>query len=261
MTRRTAEDTRRRLIAIGLQLLHERGPAAVVGHIRLSSVLRRAGLTTGAAYRIWEDQTAYQRDLALEAIRYREKVSNEETVARVVPAMLDPDQPWQEAIRRGSEVNLRSYPEDVAFLTTLAIRASSYSDPVLLAAGLRRHDEALASYSEVYSAVLAWSGRRLRAGFTLHDLATALAAIAEGFGIQNAAGVPHERLSLDGTASGPGELDWSLLAVCAVAVSERMTEPDPDAPPFDPAALPDGWLDAARGAGAEAATLGASGPG
>ncbi|MCA0296811.1 MAG: hypothetical protein LCH96_16150 [Actinobacteria bacterium] len=247
MPRHSAEDTRRLLIAIGLQLLHERGPSAVVAHIRLSSVLRRAGLTTGAAYRIWEDQTAYQRDLALEAIRYREKVSNEATVAKVVPAMLDASQPWQEAIRRGSEVNLRSYPEDIAFLTSLAIRASSYSDPVLLEAGRRRHDEALASYSEVYSAVLAWSGRRLRAGFTLHDLAAALAAIAEGFGIQNAAGVPHERLALDATASGPGDVDWSLLAVCTVAVSEQLTEPDPEAPPFDPATLPAGWLDVAVG--------------
>lgn len=246
MSRGNAEDTRRRLIAIGLAMLHEHGPSAVVGHIRLSSVLRRAGLTTGAAYRIWEDQTAYHRDLALAAIRYRESVSNEETAAVVVPAMLDPSRPWQEAVRRGSEVNLRSYPKDMAFLTSLAIRASSYNDPVLVEAGRQRQEEALASYSEVYTAVMSWSGRRVRAGFTLHDLASALAAIAEGFGLQNAIGVPHERLTLDETASSPGDVDWSLLAVCAVAVAERMTEPDPDAPPFDPAGLPAGWLPGAQ---------------
>lgn len=245
MTRRSAEDTRRLLIAIGLQLLHERGPSAAVGHIRLSSVLRRAGLTTGAAYRIWEDQTAYQRELALEAVRYRDRISNERTVAAAIPAMLDPDGTWYDAIRCGSEPNLRSYPEDVAFLTTLAIRASSYSDPQLVAAGRQRHAEALASYGEVYDAVLRWSGRRMRAGFTLHDLASALAAVSEGFGLQNAAGVPHERLRLDPTGSGPGERDWSLLAVAAVAICERLTEPDPDAPPFDLATLPARWLAAA----------------
>jgi AcrR family transcriptional regulator len=242
MPRHSAEDTRRRLIAIGLQLLHERGPSAAVGHIRLSSVLRRAGLTTGAAYRIWEDQTAYQRDLALEAVRYRDRVSNERTVAAAIPAMLDPDGTWYDAIRYGSEPNLRSYPQDVAFLTTLAIRASSYSDPQLVDAGRQRHAEALASYGEVYDAVLRWSGRRIRAGFTLHDLASALAAVSEGFGLQNASGVPHERLRLDPAASGPGDRAWSLLAVATVAICEHMTEPDPNAPPFDTAMLPVRWL-------------------
>ena len=159
-----ADDTRRLLIAIGLRLLHERGPSAAVGHIRLSSVLRRAGLTTGAAYRIWDDQVAYQRDPALEAVRFRDHVSNEGTVAAVVPAILDPAGSWYEVIRRGSEVNLRSYPEDVRFLTSLAIRASSYNDPELIEAGRQRHTEALASYSELYDTVLRWSRRRMREG-------------------------------------------------------------------------------------------------
>ena len=242
MTRNRAEDTRALLIAIGLRLLHERGPSAAVGHIRLSSVLRRAGLTTGAAYRIWDDQVAYQRDLALEAVRYRDAVSNEGTVAAVIPEILDPSGTWQEAIRLGSEANLRSYPADVAFLTSLAIRASSYNDPGLIESGLQRHAEALASYSELYETVLRWSRRRLRPGFTLHDLAAAMAAISEGFGLQNAAGVPHERLTLDPRAGAPGDREWSLLAVCAVAVCEQLTEPDPTAPPFDPATLPARWL-------------------
>jgi AcrR family transcriptional regulator len=245
MTRNRAEDTRRLLIAIGLRLLHERGPSAAVGHIRLSSVLRRAGLTTGAAYRIWEDQTAYQRDLALEAVRFRDSGSNEGTVAAVIPALLDPAGTWYEAIRLGAEANLRSYPEDVAFLTSLAIRASSYNDPGLIEAGLQRHAEALTSYSELYDTVLRWSGRRLRPGFTLHDLAAAMAAISEGFGLQNAAGVPHERLRLNESADGPGDHEWSLLAVCAVAVCEQLTEPDPEAQPFDPATLPARWLQGA----------------
>lgn len=242
MPRHSAEDTRRLLITIGLQLLHERGPSAAVGHIRLSSVLRRAGLTTGAAYRIWDDQTAYQRDLALEAIRYRDRASTESTVAAAAPAMGDPDGYWYDAVRRGSEPNLRSYPQDMAFLTTLAIRASSYNDPELVEAGRQRHEEALAAYGEVYDVVLRWSGRRMRAGFSLHDLTSALAALSEGFGLQNAAGVPHERLRLDATASHPGDEDWSLLAVTAVALCEHLTEPDPDAPPFVASAIPSGWL-------------------
>lgn len=242
MVRNRAEETRRILLGIGLRMLHERGPSATVSHIRLSSVLRRAGLTTGAAYRIWDDQTAYQRDLALEALRYRDHLSNARTVAAVVPAILTDAASWQEVIRRGAEPNLRSYPEDVAFLTSLAIRASSYGDPELLEAGHERHREALASYGELYDAVLGWSGRRMRPGFRLLDLAAALAAASEGFGLQNAAGVPHERLQLDAVAGGAGDVQWSLLAVTAVALCEQMTEPEPEAGPFDPADLPARWL-------------------
>ena len=251
MPRNSAEHTRRRLIAIGLQLLHERGPSAAVGHIRLSSVLRRAGLTTGAAYRIWEDQTAFQRELALEAVRYRDRTSNETTVAAVIPTLLDPEGTSQEAIRCGAEANLRSFPEDVAFLTMLAIRSSSYNDPELIAAGRERHAQALASYSELYEVVLRWSGRRLRPGFSLADLAGALAAISEGFGLQEAAAVPYPRLQLDATADGPGDRQWSLMAVCSVAVCEQMTEPDPEAQPFDPATLPPAWLGAIPAGGGE----------
>ena len=82
----------------------------------------------------------------------------------------------------------------------------------------------------------------MRAGFALADLAAALAAVSEGFGLQNAAGVPHQRLQLDDVGDAPGSTDWSLLAVAAVALCEKMTEPDFQAPPFDPAGLPERWL-------------------
>lgn len=44
---------------------------AGVQHIRLQDVLRHAGLTTGAAYRLWADQSDYQRDLAVSMVRLR----------------------------------------------------------------------------------------------------------------------------------------------------------------------------------------------
>ena len=52
-------------------MLLERGVSAGVQHIRLQDVLRHAGLTTGAAYRLWADQNDYQRDLAVAMVRLR----------------------------------------------------------------------------------------------------------------------------------------------------------------------------------------------
>jgi hypothetical protein len=53
-----------------MQMLLERGVSAGVQHIRLQDV-RHAGLTTGAAYRLWADQSDYQRDLAVAMVRLR----------------------------------------------------------------------------------------------------------------------------------------------------------------------------------------------
>lgn len=236
MARRSAEDTRRLLIDIGLRMLHERGPSAAVAHIRLSTVLRRAGMTTGAAYRIWSDQDAYQRELAVHALEYRDRASNELTVQAVLPVLMRGGS-WQDAVRAGSEVNLHPFPEHLPFLTMLAVRASGYGDPEISAASHRRHAEAVSAHGELYAAVLAWSRRRMRAGFELVDLTTALAAISEGFGLQRASGIDHRRLRLDDAGAAAGEVDWSLLGVCATAVCERMTEPDPVAPPVDVASL------------------------
>ncbi len=75
MARRTGDETRALLLRVGMQMLLERGVSAGVQHIRLQEVLRRAGLTTGAAYRLWADQNDYQRDLAVSMVRLRLRTS------------------------------------------------------------------------------------------------------------------------------------------------------------------------------------------
>lgn len=229
MVRRTAEETRELLIETGMQLLHERGPSAAVRHIRLRDVLDRADLTTGAAYRIWDDQDAYQRDLAIAAVRWRDRTSTADTLAAVGPALVA-GADWREIVRLGSEVNLWRYPDHMGFLTMLALRASAWGDEQLTAASRERHHEAVAAYGAVYAEVIPAVGRRFRAGFTVQDAAAAMAALSEGFGVQGCTGEPHPRLRLDPRAEGPGEVDWTLLGVCAVAVFEHMTEPatEPD---------------------------------
>ena len=71
MGRRSGDETRALLLRVGMQMLLERGVSAGVQHIRLQDVLRRAGLTTGAAYRLWSDQEDYQRDLAVAMVQLR----------------------------------------------------------------------------------------------------------------------------------------------------------------------------------------------
>ena len=223
MSRRTPAQTRGLILDTALRMLHEQGPSAGVSHIRLSEAVGRAGLTTGAAYRLWNDQQAFHDELAITAMRWRDAESTARTEAAIGPVM-STGGPWQEVIRRGSEANLQTYPDEIAFLTMLALRVSAYRQPQLVAASQQRHREAMQAYGRLYSTVLEVYRRRMRTPFTLDHLCSAFAALAEGFQVQAACGEPHPRLHIDGGDPLIG-MDWTLLAVAAEALIERMTEP------------------------------------
>lgn len=224
VSRRSAEETRELLISIALDMLHEQGPTAGVGHIRLSDVVQRAQLTTGAAYRLWDGQRAFHNDLAVAAVRWRDRWSTAATMERIQTAFQS-NAPLNEILRLGSEANVQTYPDDLAFLTTLALRVSAYGQPHLVDASRERHAAAIAAYAELYDQVLAHYNRRFKAPLTTKNLAELLAALAEGFGIQAAMDLPHPRVLMQ-TQPGVGT-EWSLLAVGVVAIVNHMTEPIP----------------------------------
>jgi len=223
MSRRTPAQTRELILDTALRLLHEQGPSAGVSHIRLSEAVGRAGLTTGAAYRLWNDQQAFHDELAVTAMRWRDAESTARTEQAIGPVMTA-GAPWQEVIRRGSEANLQTFPDEMAFLTMLALRVSAYRQPKLVAASQHRHQEAMQAYGRLYTTVLTVYRRRMRAPFTLEHLCSAFAALAEGFQVQAACGEPHPRVHIEQSDPQTGA-EWTLLAVAAEALLERMTEP------------------------------------
>jgi AcrR family transcriptional regulator len=204
-------------------MLHEQGPAAGVTHIRLSDVVKQAGLTTGAAYRLWDDQAAFHSELAIVAVRWRDRESTAKTAQRIRP-VLESGAPWQELIRVGAKANLQSFPEDAAFLTTLALRASAYGQSALIEASHLRHLDAMQSYAELYAVVMTAYSRRFRIPYAMEHLCSAFAALAEGFGVQAASGEPHPEIQLPSDDPRIGT-EWTLLGLAAVALIEKMTEP------------------------------------
>lgn len=230
MSRRSAEQTRTLLIDTAMSMLHKQGAAAGVTHIKLSDVVVRAGLTTGAAYRLWNDQQAFHNELATAAVGWRDPLSTSPTVAGIT-SVLQIGGPLREVIRLSAEANLQTFPKDIAFLATLALRASAWGNPALVAASRKRHLDAMRAYGEVYAGVMKFYHRRMRQPFTLDHLCSALAALAEGFGVQAACGEPHPRIGLAG--AGGDSQDWTLLGVAAAAVMDHLTEVIPDATPAD----------------------------
>lgn len=67
---RTSASTQEKLLEAGRTALDEKGPCSPVRSIRLTDALRRANLTVGAAYRIWDCQDEFFRELDLWVARH-----------------------------------------------------------------------------------------------------------------------------------------------------------------------------------------------
>jgi AcrR family transcriptional regulator len=226
MGRRTVEDTRQLLLDVGIRLLFERGANGGVTHIKLSKVAAAADLTTGAAYRCWDNQDAFHSDLATAAVRWRDAGPIDHTVARITE-LVEARAPLAEIIRVAAEQNLFSYPEDTAFLTTIALRACGPTDEGLAQAGRDRLDTAVEGFSMLYSALMRLYGLRPRPPYTVTHLALCLAALSEGFALQAMSGAPHPHVGRDDVAPGV-DPDWTLFGIGVEAVVDRFTEPADD---------------------------------
>lgn len=246
MVRRTADDTRRLILEAALQMLLERGATAGVQHIRLQEVLRSVGLTTGAAYRIWTDQTDFHRDLAVEMVGLRfappvtsasvaiqevlESGGSLDEVARV--AALD-------FVTYASKFHLEPESRDShAFITALALRTAAGSWPELRVASAERHRGSIAAFAEFYGALLQRYGRRVRSPLTIVDFTEAMAALGEGFAVRAAEGLDHPSYDIpEGGELPSGE--WTLfgigiqglVAAFTIPISEDEASPGRSAEP------------------------------
>lgn len=220
-----------------MQMLLERGVAAGVQHIRLQDVLRRAGLTTGAAYRLWADQTDYQRDLAVSMMKLR--LSGPADYARdAVIDLVKQGAPGDEVIRAAAEAHVRTAWREVdspaeeadaqSFLIALALRTTAQTWPELKEASIERHRESIAAFNELYQFLMESYGVRMKAPLTIEDFTQALAAIGEGFAVRALEGVDHpvfEAGEEDEIPSGR----WTLFALAVRAlVNEFMVPVDDD---------------------------------
>lgn len=206
--RRTGEQTKELLIDVGLSMLLQRGISAAVGHIRLQEVLRRAGLTSGAAYRLWPDQEAFQRDLAIAATRRRFEDPTSGTMARIGP-LVGEHQPLTTVVREGTAAHIESLEcgGTSPFLIALTIRATAIADDDLRCASQERHADSVGRFAAVYASLMDAYGRVLRPGRSIEEFAGSMAALGEGFALQAIEGIPHPRMT------GPDGAEWTLFGL------------------------------------------------
>ncbi len=236
MGRRTGEETRALLLRIGMQMLLERGVSAGVQHIRLQDVLRRAGLTTGAAYRLWGDQTDYQRDLAVAMMRLRLSAPADyarEAVEDLIAAGASGD----DVIRAAADAHVRTASLDTddpadqvdaqSFLIALALRTTAHTWPELKDASRARHRESIAAFAEFYTFVMHSYGLRMKEPLTIDDFTEAMAAMGEGFAVRALEGIDHPTYDARAEHEIP-EGRWTLFALGVRAlVNEFMVPIEP----------------------------------
>lgn len=221
--RRSLAETKELLLATGLRALHERGLFVAVTHIRLSDVARAADLTTGAAYRVWENQEEFHRDLAVAAVRHRNEETIAATTARITDAVLA-GAPLAEVLRIGAEAHLYLNRPDDPFLITLSLRTLSSAVAEVGDASRERHAESMAAFEGLYAQMLEQYRRRMRPPLEIDALSHALAAVTEGFAIQAMSGLEHRRYELEDVPDGVGR-DWTLVGLAVEGIVERLTEP------------------------------------
>lgn len=170
--RRTKEQTREHLLDTGGQLLTTRGPSLPVQHVRLVEALKAAGLTVGAAYRIWDRQEDYHRDLGRWAARWcRDRIADRLGQAAEFPGA-DPHG------RLGALVTLLVDGDDQRLAGSLTGAAAL--DPEVDLALRERTDLIVGALRRGCHEWLLATGRRLRVSTDLDEVATVIAQFALG---------------------------------------------------------------------------------
>lgn len=223
MARPTAEERRQDYLAIGAEMVLEfdrsRGatvPVDALANIRLADVARRAGVTKGALYHIWESQEEFRHDLMIHLLELEAQVGIRETATLIeeVPRDEDPGR----SMRRLNDFAFRRLRDDPAFLARFSFYTYAANPEVreLLLHGRDR----FRAYYEMY---LRRAGRRLREPFTLDQVIVLAEAYLYG-------SILRHRTSpelVDRTVRVDEE-DWGLVQLGMRAILDGLSEPVED---------------------------------
>jgi hypothetical protein len=172
-------------------------------------------MTTGAAYNIWPAQSDFQMDLMARVLD-EAATPGIERVRSAALSALARQLPWQEVLAAAIEVDFsESFEEPAMFLM---IGVAALASPADVLAGERRANERyVAATTELLSAIVEYSGRRLRPGRSIEDLVWAVEALEAGL-LLRMRRAPEIPLRED--AQGV-----SVLATAAIGLVEAFTEP------------------------------------
>ena len=232
--RRDKAATRALLLETGYEMMLERGLEVGWG-IRLADVTERVGLTTGAAYQIWNGsrsqhgsggQDRFHRDLALYAVNrlITDILAGHAATSRaLVLEGASLDRQIQMVVEHDFAV--LSKPAESAVFGALI--AAAATDPELAAASAESYRRLTERYIVAFEATLRHYELELVEPHTLDDLVVSIIALGDGLVMRSLVdppavpadhAAPHDAAP-DATGS------WHLFAIGARALIQAMTRP------------------------------------
>lgn len=234
MPRRDKEATRQLLLKTGYEMILEQGLDVGWG-IRITEVTKRVGLTTGAAYQIWNGsrtvdgaggQDRFHHDLALYAFdRAIADASNYN--AGKAWEQADEGASLDRILQRLGEDTFAARSAPARFACFVALLASAGSDPELGDIGRQAYRSATSHLVEVYRKVFEHLDLEMAPPYTLDQLITSVLALIDGLRmralVDPAVTAEEVEAPLDAAVDANGT--WYLVATGARALVTAMTRP------------------------------------
>jgi len=182
-----------------------------------------APITTGAIYQVWQTQAEFQADLVFHIgeldAAYEPAI---QAVAGIVAAGVAARQPVEQTLAQLIGWSYERTRESATFYVSLGffLRSGNARVREVLAHGDQAFTTAI---TPVWQAMLDGYGLRMRAPYTVENLAVSVSTLIEGFALQ-------WKRQPDRTEDPLGEDGWSLAARLAVMMFTQLTEPVGDQP-------------------------------
>jgi hypothetical protein len=232
--RRDKESTRQLLLETGYAIMLERGIEAGWG-VRVSDVTDRVGLTTGAAYQIWNGsrtvhgtggQDRFHHDLALYAL---DRLISDVSVSNIGVAadLANEGASLDRIVKVLGERDFAMISAPAEFACFLALLSSTTSDAELGEATRDAYQGSTAVLVDAYTEILDHFGLEMVPPYTLDQLVVSAIALADGLCMRQLVdpeAIDAEMPAPDGAApdaDGP----WHLVAIGTRALVTAMTRP------------------------------------
>ena len=223
MARPTAEDRRRDYLQVGADIVAEfdlanakQVPLDALANVKVAEVARRAGVTKGALYHIWDSQEDYRRDLLQHLLELEEQAGIRETTAMM--DSLSPGLDLGDVFCRPSDYAFDRLKDDPKMLARFSFY--NYADDPEVNRLLSHGATAFESYYDTY---LRAAHRRVREPFTLQQMVTSSTAYFFGMIIRHRT----SPLQADAAVEREGRR-WSLYTFGLRALIDHFTEPVDD---------------------------------
>ena len=247
--RHKRDELRELLLQKGQAILREEGFGTGAEVLTFKRVFDRLETDTGIRLtnasvirRMWENQADFQADVLVEIAKDENEDEFNRTVGAVEPVLATVDRSTpetrylalRELCRVGGAANVEAVRQSSYWPLSIAVWALTAFDEeqayrkrieVALAAGYDAFTDRIA---DVYAAMAAFLGFRLREQFTLHQFAVAVDALGQGCGLRDR--VDPSKMEGIVRATGPdGEMqEWTLFAVAFEGLVRQFFEVDPN---------------------------------